>query len=119
MADSPGTLPSVPVPGAVYYWQPDDVFPMLADKSRRQILAALANGTPMTATQLVGAARRRLDATLKHLTALRASGVVVTMENPRDGRRQLYYLSPNLTLRQTEDGREIDFGCCVLRGGKP
>jgi DNA-binding transcriptional ArsR family regulator len=119
MADSPGSLPAAPAPGAVYHWRADVVFPILADPSRRQLLAALANGIPMAASQLASPAGRRLDATLKHLTALRASALVVTMDDPRDGRRQLYYLSPNLTVRFRDGEGEIDFGCCVLRVGKP
>ncbi len=59
---------------------------------------------------------RRLDATLKHLVALRQAGLVVTQLNPADGRRQLYTLPPTVKVTKTETGmREVDFGCCVMR----
>ena len=85
---------------------------MLADATRRRILATLADGNPRFAAKL---AHGRLDATLKHLTALRDSGLIISQPDPRDGRRQLYSLSPDLTVRPIEGGQEIDFGCCVLR----
>jgi hypothetical protein len=37
--------------------------------------------------------------------------------DPWDRRRQIYSLSPNVTVRAVEGGLEIDFGCCVLRTG--
>ena len=47
---------------------------------------------------------------------LRAGGLVVTKENPVDGRRLLYTLAPAVQVRQTEaGGRELDFGPCVVR----
>jgi DNA-binding transcriptional ArsR family regulator len=35
----------------------------------------------------------RLEATLKHLVALRRAGLVITAENPQDGRRRHYRLA--------------------------
>jgi predicted transcriptional regulator len=91
------------------------VFAMLADPVRRRLLQALASGLPLSASALKEGSGRRLDAVLKHLTALRASGLVVNAEDARDRRRQLYFLSPNVTVRIIEGGQEIDFGCAVLR----
>jgi DNA-binding transcriptional ArsR family regulator len=119
MADSPGTVPEVPAALPVFEWRADTVFAMLADPRRRRLLATLAGGIARPASKLAGPAGRGLDATLKHLTALRDSGLLIAQPDPRDGRRQLYSLSPNLTLRPIENGQEIDFGCCVLRVRRP
>ena len=48
-------------------------------------------------------------------TALRGAGLVVTAENPADGRRLLYRLSPTIPARRTETGWELDFGYCLVR----
>jgi DNA-binding transcriptional ArsR family regulator len=58
---------------------------------------------------------RRLDATLKHLIALRAAGLVVTRPDPVDGRRMLYSLAPTVPVVKTDKGAVMDFGCCVVR----
>jgi DNA-binding transcriptional ArsR family regulator len=97
-------------------WDADLLFAALGDPVRRRILLVLADGKARTATELKGSANRKLDATLKHMVALRAGGLVVTQENPVDGRRLLYSLAPGVQVRQTEaGGREIDFGPCVVR----
>jgi DNA-binding transcriptional ArsR family regulator len=114
MADSPGGPPASPA--IVQSSLPADaVFAMLADPVRRRLIETLAAGIPTRASSLAAGVGRRLDAALKHLTALRDAGLVVTQDDPRDRRRQLYSLSPNVTVGPTEGGQEIDFGCCVLR----
>jgi DNA-binding transcriptional ArsR family regulator len=117
MADSPAGFPvsgastAAPLPT-------DAVFAMLADPVRRRLIETLAAGIPRRASSLAPGVSRRLDAALKHLTALRDAGLLVTQDDPQDRRRQLYSLSPNITVRPTQSGQEIDFGCCVLRVGK-
>lgn len=114
MAD-PAQAP--PPPPQAPRWDADLVFAALGDPTRRRILQALADGRPRTATELKGSANRTLDGTLKHLVALRAGGLVRTQENPADGRRQHYVLSPDVKTTQTAPGRwEMDFGLCVVRG---
>jgi DNA-binding transcriptional ArsR family regulator len=77
---------------------------------------ALSDGRPQTATQLTASTRKRLDATLKHLISLRTAGLIVTEQNPVDGRRQLYRLAPAIPVTITATGgREFDFGCCLVR----
>jgi DNA-binding transcriptional ArsR family regulator len=95
------------------------VFAMLADPARRRLLETLAAGIPRRASQLAPAVSRRLDATLKHLVALRDAGLVVTQDDAKDRRRQLYSLSLAITVRAVEGGQEIDFGCCLLRVRRP
>jgi DNA-binding transcriptional ArsR family regulator len=96
-------------------WSENAVFAMLADPVRRRLLQALASGLPLSASALKEDSGRRLDAVLKHLTALRGSGLVVAAEDATDRRRQLYSLPPYVTVRSIERGQEIDFGCAVLR----
>jgi DNA-binding transcriptional ArsR family regulator len=104
------------VPAAVVpAWNSDVVFAMLADPARRRALLAIARGGPRTATSLMGSAGRRLDATLKHLIALREAGMLTTTPDPTDGRRTLYGLSPNVTVTKSGVGAALDFGCCVVR----
>ena len=64
---------------------------------------------------MAGKVRKRLDATPKHLVALRGAGLVITAENPDDGRRLLYHLAPGIPVTKTERGWEMDFGYCLVR----
>jgi DNA-binding transcriptional ArsR family regulator len=88
---------------------------MLADPARRGILFAMARGGAQPATILKSSAGKRLDAALKHLTALRKSGIATAAPDPTDGRRTLYGLSPNVTVVKSAEGTSLDFGCCVVR----
>lgn len=96
-------------------WDPDLVFAALGEPTRRRLLLSLAATPRQTASQLMMSSRKRLDGTLKHLVALRAAKLVVTEENPQDGRRLLYRLSPDIVVRRTETALEVDFGCGVVR----
>jgi DNA-binding transcriptional ArsR family regulator len=94
----------------------DTVYAALGDPTRRRLLQILADGQGRTATVLAGNVGKRLDATLKHLVALRGAGLVVTAENPQDGRRLLYHLAPAIPVSKTELGWEMDFGYCLVQG---
>jgi len=96
-------------------WNPDVVFSILAEPARRRTLLAMARGGAQPATILKSSAGKRLDATLKHLSALRQAGMVTTAPDPKDGRRTLYGLSPNMTIIRSGEGTALDFGCCVVR----
>lgn len=112
----PDAVPALPFPTPPTAVPPDVIYAALGDPRRRRILQCLADGKARTATELKTVAGKRLDATLKHLVALRQSGLVVTLPNAADGRRQLYGLSPHVAVKQTETGGwEMDFGCCVVR----
>ena len=111
---SPASPPTLLVP-AVQVVSADTVYAALGDPTRRRLLQLLANGQGHTATVLARNVGKRLDATLKHLVALRGAGLVVTAENPQDGRRQLYRLNPAIPVTKTEHGWEMDFGYCLVR----
>jgi len=108
---APPTLPAPP-PQVI---AADTVYAALGDPTRRRILQILADGQGRTATVLAGYVGKRLDATLKHLVALRGTGLVVTAENPQDGRRLLYHLAPAIPVTKTATGWEMDFGYCLVR----
>jgi len=94
----------------------DVVFAALADPLRRRLLEQLADGKPHTATACAGHLAKRLQATIKHLVHLRDAALVEMSPDPADSRRQLYTLSPQVQVRQSDAGAiEMDFGCCVLR----
>ena len=112
MADAPqtpATAPNLP------QWNPDEIFPVLADPTRRRLLLALARGGPQAGALLMNSVGKRLSATVKHLTAMRAAGLLVMETDPADGRRMRYGLSPSVPLVKTETGAVIDFGFCLLR----
>ena len=96
-------------------WDPDFIFPALADPVRRQLLFALARQGNQPASSLCAVSHRRLDCTLKHLSALRSAGLIVMKPDTQDRRRQLYSLTASLPLMNTPSGKVIDFGFCLIR----
>ncbi len=108
---APPTIPAPP-PQAI---PADTVYAALGDPTRRRLLQILAHGKGYTATVLASNVGKRLDATLKHLVALRGAGLVITAENPQDGRRFLYHLAPGIPVTKTDAGWEMDFGYCLVR----
>ena len=93
----------------------DTVFAALGDGTRRRILLALSDGQPRTASQLMPSTGKRLDATLKHLLALRKSGLIVAAQDQADGRRQAYTLAPTIVVTRSPEGNTMDLGYCVVR----
>jgi DNA-binding transcriptional ArsR family regulator len=67
-----------------------DVFAALGDPTRRHIVESLTQGEA-TATELAAGLPVTRQAVAKHLTALRAAGLV---ESRRSGRETLYRLDP-------------------------
>ena len=112
--NAPAALPTVPV--TVRTVDADTVFAALGDSTRRRILLGLSDGKPRTATAAQSLSGQRLSATIKNLAALRNAGLVVTSQDPVDGRRQAYSLAPSVVVQQTPDGkRTLDFGYCLVR----
>jgi predicted transcriptional regulator len=108
------TSPSASVPNPVH-WDESLIFAVLNDESRRQLLRTIALGTIEPASQLKTRVGLRLHGTVKHLTLMREAGLVTMENDPADGRRQLYRLSPNVPLTKTDQGAVIDFGFVLLR----
>ena len=108
----PAPLPAVPASAV----NADLIYAALGDPRRRRILQVLADGQPRTATQLAPVVGKRLDATLKHLVALRKAGLLLMAPDQNDARRQAYALTPHVAVTGTAaDGWELDFGCCLVR----
>jgi len=112
---TPAAPPAIPAPPSQVI-PADTVYAALGDPTRRRLLQILADGQGRTASVLAGGVGKRLDATLKHLVALRGAGLVITAENPQDGYRLLYHLAPAIPATKTERGWEMDFGYCLVRG---
>lgn len=69
----------------------DAVFAALADPTRRQVIRALSQHGPSTATGLAATLPVTRQAVTKHLAALAAAGLVTAT---RRGREVLYEISP-------------------------
>jgi DNA-binding transcriptional ArsR family regulator len=69
----------------------DAVFAALADPTRRQVIRALSQHGPSTATGLAAALPVTRQAVAKHLGALADAGLVTAS---RRGREKLYQISP-------------------------
>jgi DNA-binding transcriptional ArsR family regulator len=67
------------------------IFTALADPTRRQLLAKLAESSPKTATQLAAEYPITRQAILKHLTILAEAGLVTVQQQGRD---KQYTLTP-------------------------
>lgn len=70
---------------------PDAVFAALADPTRRQVMALMAEGGPTTATRLAAALPITRQAVAKHLDVLEAGGLV---HAARAGRETHWSLDP-------------------------
>lgn len=69
----------------------DEVFTALADGTRREVVLALADHGPCTATALAAGMPITRQAVAKHLTHLHRAGLVAP---ERRGRETLYRLTP-------------------------
>ena len=104
--------PSTPMPR----FDPDRVFFVLSDTTRRHILCQLASGATLGATELAIGTGRSANLVNKHLMLMRDAGLVTAVASPvrGDRRRSLFTLVP--ALRPVNPAaRELDLGCCVLR----
>jgi DNA-binding transcriptional ArsR family regulator len=112
----PDASQPAPATSSANKWKPEVIFAVLADPVRRELLRSLAHGGGKPASVLRGAAKRRLDATLKHLQSMRAEGLLVTEPDPVDGRRVLYALAPSVPVTKSpEQGVVMDFGFVAVR----
>ena len=69
----------------------DRIFAALADSTRRNLIATLAQGTPRTATQLARDFPITRQGIIKHLDLLADAGLV---QSKAQGREKRYSLSP-------------------------
>ena len=106
-------------------YDPNLIFPMLKAPSRRRLLYELAIRSPQTANDLrhigksgldwPGTREVHRDCTIKNLNLMIEAGVVVQVENSKDGRRWLYALAPGLEFTTEGDRKVFDFGVVVSK----
>ena len=111
--------------GAVssYPWDEELVFDALRDVVRRRIFVLLAKKgwTPAIGLNVSRDGREArpgyslVDFLTTHLAVMVKAGIVVKMDNPGDGRRPLYDLSPNVPMTVTDDLIIVDFGFLAFR----
>ncbi len=116
MPETPDAV-QVPDPGvAAKAFDPELVFQVLSDPTRRHILRQLASGATLGATELSVGTGRSANLVNKHLMLMRDAGLVTSVESPVKGdrRRSLFTLVPAIRPADPTKG-ELDLGCCVLR----
>ena len=89
----------------------------LGNPVRWQVLRMLATEGPQSVTVLAARTDRAQHSMSKHLQVLRAAGAVVMVPGTDGDGRKLFHALPPGCLRAGANGREIDYGICVLRLG--
>ncbi|HAO77991.1 MAG TPA: hypothetical protein DCQ92_03245 [Verrucomicrobia subdivision 3 bacterium] len=82
---------------------------------RWQVLQMLATEGPKSVTDLAARTNRLQHSMTKHMQVLRAAGAVVMVAGTDGDRRKLFHALPPGCLRDGANGKEIDYGVCVLR----
>ena len=102
----------------VRHFDTDEVYFLLSERFRVQMIRALSDGQMRTAVNLNGASGRKRHAYTRHIAALCKGGLLVKKDNPNNGREPLYGLSPHAVLCRTDRCTTVDFGCAMLRFNK-
>ena len=87
----------------------------LGNPVRWEVLRLLATEGPLSVTGLAARTDRAQHSMSKHLQVLRAVGAVVMVSGTDGDGRKLFHALPPDCLRAGANGREIDYGVCVLR----
>ncbi len=106
------------IPGATAVkskWDRQTVFKTFADPVRWGLFSAIIRNGPSTASQLKVAVNRQLDATTKQLAYLEKLGFLTVKPDPKDGRRALYSIAPDVPVSKTPTETTVDFGHTLLR----
>ena len=82
---------------------------------RWQVLRLLATEGPQSVNDLAARVDRAQHSMSKHLQILRAVGAVVMAPGTDGDGRKLFHAIPPGCLREGAQGKEIDYGKCVLR----
>ena len=82
---------------------------------RWQVLRLLATEGPQSVNDLAARVDRAQHSMSKHLQLLRAAGAVVMVAGTDGDGRKLFHAIPPGCLRDGVNGKEIDYGVCVLR----
>jgi predicted transcriptional regulator len=87
----------------------------LGNPVRWEVLRLLATEGPQSVTVLAARTNRLQHSMSKHLQLLRAAGAVVMAAGTDGDGRKLFHALPPGCLRDGANGKEIDYGVCVLR----
>ena len=87
----------------------------LGNPVRWQVLRMLATEGPQSVNDLAARTDRAQHSMSKHLQMLRAVGAVVMVAGTDGDGRKLFHTLPPGCLRDGANGKEIDYGVCVLR----
>ena len=89
----------------------------VASPVRWQVLRMLATEGPQSVNDLAVRTNRMQNSMSKHMQVLRAAGAVVMVAGTDGDGRKLFHAIPPGCLRDGANGKEIDYGICVLRLG--
>jgi DNA-binding transcriptional ArsR family regulator len=78
-------------------------------------LRLLASAGPQSVNDVAAALNCAQVSASRHLDALRKAGAVIAVTPPDGDGRKVFYAIPPGRLRETANGKEIDYGVCVLR----
>ena len=84
---------------------------------RWKVLRLLATEGPKSVNDLAARTNRLQHSMTQHMQVLRAAGAVVMVPGTDGDGRKLFHAIPPGCLRDGANGREIDYGGCVLRLG--
>ena len=87
----------------------------LGNPVRWEVLRLLATEGPQSVTVLAARTDRAQHSMSKHLQILRAVSAVVMGPGTDGDGRKLFHAIPPGCLREGAQGKEIDYGKCVLR----
>ena len=87
----------------------------LGNPVRWEVLRLLATEGPQSVNDLAARVDRAQHSISKHLQILRAVGAVVMVPGMDGDGRKLFHAIPPGCLREGVQGKEIDYGKCVLR----
>jgi len=82
---------------------------------RWQVLRLLATEGPLSVTVLAARVDRAQHSMSKHMQILREVGAVVMVADANGDGRKLFHALPPGCLHDGVQGKEIDYGVCVLR----
>jgi len=87
----------------------------LGNPVRWEVLRLLATEGPQSVTVLAARTDRAQHSMSKHMQILREVGAVVMVAGADGDGRKLFHALPPGCLRDGANGKELDYGACVLR----
>ncbi|HEY5042306.1 MAG TPA: helix-turn-helix domain-containing protein [Verrucomicrobiae bacterium] len=89
----------------------------LGNPLRLEVVRLLAMEGPQSVNDLAARSNRAQHSMSKHLQIMRKAGVIVMVPGTDGDGRKLFHGLPPGSVREGAQGKEIDFGGCVVRLG--